>query len=92
MWSIGEMIFQSQHNLQTDLNFLYLQYLKKRALRRLENEQIAQDFAVDNSGQTEVKMKPKRISGIVTIPQHEQVLQQQLSQIHHASYAVFNTS
>ena len=62
--------------------------MKKRALRRLENQQMAHDFAAENSGQTEVKMKPKKISGIVTIPQHERAMQQQLAQIHHLTYAV----
>lgn len=67
--------------------------MKKRAIRRLENQQTSHEFAADNfrPEQTEVKMKPKKISGIVTIPQHEQVLQQQFASIHHATYAVYMT-
>lgn len=88
MCSHGEKHLKSY--LIRNKNQFLLQYLKKRALRRLENEQGAHNSAMDNSGyQTEPKMMPKKISGIVTIPQHERVLQQQLAQIHHVTYAVY---
>jgi len=66
-----------------------LQYLKKRALRRIENQRAANPGSnADSSEQTEPKMKPKKISGIVTIPQHQQALQLQMAQMQH-NYGVY---
>ncbi|XP_059480292.1 uncharacterized protein LOC132199514 [Neocloeon triangulifer] len=62
---------------------LALMIMKRRALRKVENLRNLEE-ARNPTMETEPKKLPKKISGIITIPQHEHALQMQLAQIHYA--------
>ncbi|CAB3381999.1 Hypothetical predicted protein [Cloeon dipterum] len=64
---------------------LALMVMKSRALKRLANVRSMEESRTQSEYPAETnepKKMPKRISGIVTIPQHEHALQ--LAQIHYA--------